>query len=191
MAIHEVIRMIKMAIGSEDEWKINMIEIYPQLHVGSESDYELIVRYCNDWRVVHACKDPYHRQALSYQGKAAPKNHPEYLFARRDHRLILNLVDAPNPDYIPKPIIDEAISFIHESVKSGTNVLVHCNQGQSRGPSIALIYLLAFTDRLPTGSLEEAFREFAGIYPRYLPAGGIAGFIRNHFEHYAMLNRST
>ena len=168
-----------------------MLEVYPLLHVGSETDYESNVRYRQDWKIVHACKEPYHRQALGYRGKATPKEHPEYLFTHREHRLILNLVDAPKPEYIPKPIIDEAIAFIHASVISGTNTLVHCNEGRSRGPSIAMIYLLAHTDRLPKQSVEEAMREFARIYPRYFPAGGVAGFIRNHFEHYAGLNRST
>ncbi len=168
-----------------------MLEVSRLLHVGSETDYESNVRYLQDWKIVHACKEPYHRQALGYRGKAAPKEHPEYLIARRDHRLILNLVDAPKPEYIPKAIVDEAIAFIHESVTSGTNVLVHCNEGRSRGPSIAMIYLLAFTDRLPKQGVEEAMREFAMIYPGYAPAGGVAGFIRNHFDHYAGMNRST
>ncbi|MBA2116847.1 hypothetical protein HOV93_40400 [Planctomycetes bacterium FF15] len=79
-----------------------MIQIHQFLHVGSEHDYEKVVRHRPDWRVVHACKDPYHRQALGYSGRDAPKSHPEYLIARREHRLILNLVDAPAPRLHPK-----------------------------------------------------------------------------------------
>ena len=36
----------------------------------------------------------YHRQALGYRSRGAPKDHPEYLVARRGNRLILNIVDA-------------------------------------------------------------------------------------------------
>ena len=47
-----------------------------------------------------------HRDALGYSGKAAPKGHPEYLLARRENRLILNLVDANDPRLFAKEIID-------------------------------------------------------------------------------------
>ena len=161
-----------------------MIEIHPLLHVGSEYYYETIVRHRPDWRVVHACKEPYHRHALGYTGRAAPKNHPEYLIARRGHRLILNLVDAPDPAYIPKEIIDVAVEFIHQSLDDGANVLVHCNEGMSRAPTIALLYLLRHTDRLQTNGVDAAVQSFRAIYPSYAPAAGVAGFARINFAHY-------
>jgi hypothetical protein len=161
-----------------------MIEVHPLLHVGSERDYEAVVRHRTDWRVVHACKEPYHRQTLGYSGRAAPKGHPEYLIARRGHRLILNLVDAPDPAYIPKEIIDAALAFIHESLGDNANVLVHCNEGCSRAPSIALLYLLSRTNRLPHDDINAAVQAFQTIYPAYLPAGGVAGFVRINFPAY-------
>lgn len=161
-----------------------MIEIHPFLHVGSEVDYETLVRHRPDWRVVHACKEPFHRQALGYSGRAAPKAHPEYLIARRESRLILNLVDAPDPAYIPKQIIDAALEFIDQSLRDGANVLVHCNEGCSRAPSIALLYLLSRTDRLPHESADAAMTAFRTMYPPYMPAAGVAGFIRSQFAQY-------
>lgn len=161
-----------------------MIEVHPLLHVGSQNDYDAVVRHRSDWRVVHACKEPYHRQALGYNGRAAPKTHPEYLIARRGHRLILNLVDAPDPAYIPKEIVDAAIVFIHQSLGNGTSILVHCNEGFSRAPSIAFLYLLAYTDRLLKDSVDEALQAFRGMYPPFAPAAGVAGFIRLHFVQY-------
>ena len=83
-----------------------MIGVFPNLFVGTQQDYELNVKSQPGWMVVHACKEPYHRQELGYTSQGAPKNHPEYLIARRGNRLILNLVDAPDPRYIPKEIID-------------------------------------------------------------------------------------
>lgn len=163
-----------------------MIEVYPLLHVGSEHHYETVVRHRPEWRVVHACKEPYHRQALGYTGRAAPKNHPEYLIARRGHRLILNLVDAPDPAYIPKEIIDAALEFIHQSLSDGANIFVHCNEGCSRAPSIALLYLLAHTDRLPHDSVDAAVTAFRAMYPPYMPAAGVAGFIRARYSEYCM-----
>lgn len=122
-----------------------MTEVHPRLFVGSQDDYEQRVRHEQDWCVVHACKDPYHREALGYSGRAVANTHPEYLIARRGDRLILNLVDAANPAYIPKEIMDAALLFIEASLRGGRRVLVHCNQGHSRAPSIALLYLRAHT----------------------------------------------
>jgi hypothetical protein len=112
-----------------------MIEILGNLFVGNQDDYEFSVKRQDGWAVVHACKEPYHRQALGYKTQGAPKTHPEYLIARRGERLILNLVDADNPAYIPAEIIDAALAFIHEQLASERRVLVHCNQVYSKPSS--------------------------------------------------------
>jgi hypothetical protein len=159
-----------------------MIEVHPQLFVGSESDYELSkVQFTEGWVVVHACKEPYHRQALGYSGRAAAKTHPEYLIARRGNRLILNLVDAPDPAYIPDEIMDAAVEFIHSQLAGGHRVLVHCNQGLSRSPGIAMLFLATHTDRVPRESFELAVGSFRVIYPPFSPAAGIAGWLRQRW----------
>src|SRR5580658_4998542 len=133
-----------------------MIEIHQRLWIGDEQDYTKYARFDAGWAVVHACKDPFHRQALGYSGRGAPKSHPEYLIARRDGRLILNLVDAADPAYIPKEIIDAALDFIDGGLRDQKKILVHCNLGESRAPVIGMLYLAAFTDRLPLGDFEQA-----------------------------------
>ena len=165
-----------------------MIEVFPRLFVGDQSDYDQDVKYREHWRVVHACKEPYHRQLLGYSGRAAPKYDPEYLIATRGHRLYLNLVDAPNPAYIPREIIDAALDFIHEGLQAGQSVLVHCNLGESRSPTIALLYLAQYTDRLPKDSFAVAAREFVKIYPLFRPGGGMAGFAEQNWSRYAALH---
>src|SRR5690606_13991133 len=90
-----------------------------------------------------------HRQALNYKGHGADRDHPEYLFARRDNRLILNMVDTPDHRYVQKRMVDAAVDFIDDQIRAGRKVLVHCNQGGSRGPSIALLYMAQYTDALP------------------------------------------
>ena len=117
-----------------------MIEIMHNLFIGSQSDYENIVKYESGWYVIHACKEPYHRQALGYSGRAVSKDHPEYLMAERENRLILNLVDVADPAYIAKIIIDKAIGCIAGHINE-MKVLVHCNQGASRSATIGLLYL--------------------------------------------------
>ena len=49
-----------------------MIEVYPNLFIGSEDD-EAAIRGQSGWFIIHACKEPYHRQALGYAGRVPPK----------------------------------------------------------------------------------------------------------------------
>src|SRR5712692_8177662 len=155
-----------------------MIEVYSKLFVGSEWDYEHTVSRQSGWAIVHACKEPYHRQALGYRTPGAPRNHPEYLVVRRGNRLILNIVDADNPLFFAKEMINQALDFIDQQRADELNVLVHCNQGESRGPSIALLYMAARLHALPTGALESAEQEFKELYPKYSPGVGIRGHLR-------------
>ncbi len=162
-----------------------MIEIISNLFIGHQGDYEHQVKEQDGWAIVHACKEPYHRQLLGYTVRGAPKGHPEYFFGERGDRLYLNLVDAPNPAHIPKAIIDKAMAFIHEKLWKSLKVLVHCNQGESRSPGIGFLYLLGHTDALPKTSLDEALAAFQKVYPTFRPGGGIAGFIAQHWSEYA------
>ena len=161
-----------------------MIELLPNLYVGNQQDYEQKVKLEPGWLVVQACKFPYHRSALGHAGTAAPQDHPEYLVARRQNRLILNMIDVQEPSYFSREMIDAALSFIHEGLAAGNRVLVHCNQGESRSPSIGLLYLAVYTDRLPVSSFFEAEAAFRKLYPPYNPKAGIRGFMMANWPAY-------
>ncbi len=166
-----------------------MIEVYSRLFVGSALDYESTISHQTGWAVVHACKEPYHRQALGYSGRAAPNTHPEYLVAHRGKRLMLNIVDADNPGFFAKSMIDQALDFIEQQYSEELNVLVHCNQGESRGPSIALTYMAARLQALPNESLEAAEQPFKTLYPYYNPKPGIRGHIKQYWQQYCNSQR--
>jgi hypothetical protein len=156
-----------------------MIEIHPNLFIGNMDDAAKVVGI-EGWHVIHAAKHPYHQQALGYKSQAAPKDHREYLIARRPGLTILNLVDAPNPAYIPDEIVTAALADIDANLAVG-KVLINCNQGLSRAPTLGLLYLRRHTDRFANMSHEEAVAEFKGIYPDYAPAGGMDGYAKGHW----------
>ena len=160
-----------------------MIEVYPNLFVGNKNDYETIVSGQSGWAIVHACKQ-YHRQALGSRTWSAPKNHPEYLVARRENHIMLSLLDLPVPLFIKQEMIEQALDFIDSMHASGLKVMVHCMQGRSRSASITLLYLATRLHVLPADSLEAAEEHFRRLYPRYLPSGGIRSHIRSHWQHY-------
>lgn len=149
-----------------------MIEVSEGLFVGSQVDYEAMKHDCNDWGIVQACKEPYHRDAVGYRGRATSKDHPEYLWAHRGNRLILNLIDVADPGFVAHSLIMEALRFIGEHRSDGRKVLVHCNQGHSRSPSIAMMYMARSLDP----DFEEAQHQFRQVYPEYTPAEGIRLF---------------
>jgi hypothetical protein len=160
-----------------------MIEIYPNLYLGNEYDYESI-QGNPDWWIVHACREPHHREALGYSGHLPPEGHPEYLVARRGNALMLNLMDVCDPEDIPKEAVDAALEFIHEGLGGGHRVLVHCSYGCSRSPVIALIYLARYTDVLPKEHFPRAEARFRLIYPPYSPNRGMREFLKLHWEEY-------
>lgn len=153
-----------------------MVQIYPKLYIGSLEDYKKLKE--KDWAIVHAAKEPYHRQLLGYTGRSAPKEHPEYLIARRGDTLYLNLVDVPDPKYIADTIIDETLHFIHTCLQQRKNVLVHCNLGESRAPGIGLLYLRKIG--ILRGTNEEQVKQFKKLYPAYNPGKGIEEYINSH-----------
>lgn len=161
-----------------------MVEVYPDLWVGNQFDYERVVSGQEGWAVVQACKFPYHRLAVGYPGAVAPKKHPEYLFAHRGNRLILNMIDAPDPAYFVVEMMEETLDFMNEAMEQGQKILVHCGQGESRSPSIAMLYMAARLRILPTESFEEAEQIFSTIYPPYQPGKGIREHLRTHWKHY-------
>ena len=159
-----------------------MIEVHPNLFVGSQDD-EVAIRGQAGWYVVHACKEPYHREALGYTSRGAPRQHPEYLLAERPGRLILNLVDVAQASFIAPVIVESALGAIDRHI-GGFKVLVHCNQGLSRSPSIALLYLLKHTEVLGSQDPGVALLAFLKLYPPYAPAQGMADYVRLNWAKY-------
>ena len=160
-----------------------MIEIYPNLFIGSWIDYEKVVSGQPGWAIVHACKT-YHRNAIGYKLWNVPRHHPEYLLARRENRIMLCLLDLPVSRFIKKEMIDQTLDFIDEAYSSGLKVLVHCMYGRSRSPSITMLYLATRQHVLSTESFEAAEKQFRRLYPMYHPNRGIREHLRRNWQQY-------
>lgn len=139
------------------------------------------------WATVHACKDPMHRSLVGYTGRGCPKDSPEYLWAERENRLALNIVDAPKPEFFDKGMIDKALDFIEQKLSEGLKVLCHCNVGESRSASICLLYLIKH-GIIKGKTLEDCEVEFLKVYPEYNPGVGIRGFAKEHWQEYSYIN---
>lgn len=159
-----------------------MIEVFKHLFVGDDNDYQINKAPMNQsWFVVHACKEPYHRDALGYQTRGAPKDSRSYyyLYDRYNH-LILNIVDGVPAEYYNDNMIDEAILYCLKGLKNGSNVLIHCNQGESRAPTIAMLVLKKLN--VLSSDFQEAFNSFKEMYINFNPSQGILKYLQSRWQ---------
>jgi hypothetical protein len=158
-----------------------MIEIYQNLFVGDQEDYDCNPMDFCGWTVIHACKEPYHRNAVGYTTRGAPKDSTYYFVFNKKGELCLNIVDADSPRFFSDLMMNEAISFGVAGLRKGVKVLVHCNRGESRSPIIALLILKAY-GFFRSESFEEAESWLLSIYPLYNPGVGIREYARNKWR---------
>lgn len=152
-----------------------MTEVYPNLFVGSDEDFK-------NWShtTLHCAKEPWHRRAVGYTTRGAPQG-PEYLVARRDQEVFLNLIDGGDLKFIDNSMICFGLNFITEVLEEPNPILVHCNEGKSRAPSIALLWLHRNDERFDVPLIVAEY-EFRKLYRNYLPKKGIHDFIKAHWN---------
>ena len=153
-----------------------MIEVYPNLYVGTESDCFFDER--DDWAVVHACKFPCHQKAVGYRGNLSP-THQNYLVLERGTHLFLNMIDPDTPLFKPS-LFDSALSFMDRYFPTH-KVLIHCNKGNSRAPSLALLYLSKCIQVINSESYATAAKDFRTKFPSYQPGRGIQTYLTKHW----------
>lgn len=144
--------------------------------------------YTAGWAIIHACKNPCHAKAVGYKG-SLPPTHPHYLVMENGQHLFLNMVDMEkelSPIYT-NPIMRSAMAFIEKHITE-QKILIHCNQGMSRSPSIALLYL-ANKGYIANDSYSSAVADFQKLYPIFNPGRGIALYMNNNWTEIVRLNK--
>jgi hypothetical protein len=156
-----------------------MVEIFNNLYVGNETDCSF--NTFDKMAIIHACKFPCHAKAVGYRGSLSP-THPNYLIMEQGLHLFLNMVDMErelSPLYT-NPIMKSAMAFIEKHIV-GQKILIHCNQGLSRSPSIALLYL-AHEGHIANDSYSNAVNDFRKLFPVFNPGLGIALYMKNRWK---------
>ena len=156
-----------------------MIEITDRIFVGAEYD-------CrdgdNEWAVVHACKSPCHQRAVGYRGNLS-NSHPNYLVLEKENDLYLNIIDPKVPLFMP-PLFTSFLGFSGNHWDDGKNILIHCNQGESRAPSLVMLFLAKHKGEITDTSYDEARGEFAKIFSGYRPGLGIQIYLRDNWANF-------
>jgi len=133
-----------------------------------------------DWALINTSK---HMHATLVGVPANRLNkHQNYLRLEREGLLSFNWVDGEAKMYDwhkPEAFIC-ALDFI-DTWRPLRQVLISCDQGGSRSPTVGLLYLAKRAQLIPSDTFAEARREFVSIYPRYAPAG-IATYVARHWD---------
>ena len=162
-----------------------MFKVTDRLYVGSLDDLVnfLFLEKTEDFYILYCMKNPSHKSMVGYEGKSCPKDHPEYLVARRGNQMALNMVDAPSPKFFSKEMITAGLDFMEEGYNKGLKVLVTCNQGVSRSPSMAFLFMATRLREL-FEDFEDSIYFFKSIYKDYIPNDGIYAHMLENWDWY-------
>jgi hypothetical protein len=152
-------------------------EIHDRVFIDNEED---CFTDREGWAVVHACKSPCHQAAVGYRGSLKPE-HPHYLVLEQNNDLFLNIIDPP----VPLFKLDTFTSFLRFAEKHWNNrfnLLIHCNQGESRAPTLALLLMAKSLGALPSESFLDAKKALLSLYPSYFPGRGIQTFLDQNWQ---------
>jgi len=130
--------------------------------------------------VVHACKSPCHQRAVGYT-RSLDASHPEYLCRLQPGELFLNLIDPPLPLFKIESF-RQFLLFAARHYDAGATLLIHCNQGESRAPSLAMLFLACYLRVIPQDSFSVAAAAFTLLYPAYRPGQGIRQFLTQNWQ---------
>lgn len=144
-----------------------MKKIYNNLYVGNDDDC-----YKFNGAIIHACQSCFVRCV-----KRDIENIKVY---ENNNNLYLNLLDISSLSFgYAFPMIKRSIEFIDEHINK-IKVLVHCNFGMSRSPSIALLYM-ARKGYIDNTSFKNALKDFHNIYSYYSPGMGMYEYFYNYW----------
>jgi hypothetical protein len=120
-----------------------------------------------------------HQSIVGWQGRGCNPDSPYYLFKLDADAIYLNMIDAEDPKYVNDEMINPALDFIHQQLSNGNEVFVYCSLGESRSPSIALMYLLENNLIEKTDNTLNLFRR--EYYPHYNPKRGNLLYIKKRW----------
>ncbi|GAA6169245.1 dual specificity protein phosphatase family protein [Sessilibacter corallicola] len=150
------------------------------IYVGTKEEYPIAER--KGMKIVCALNRARgyvsHQSIVGWSGRGCDKNNPYYLFKQTDSAIYLNMIDGDDPVYVSDNMINPALEFIKLALENQDQVFIYCSLGESRSPSIALMYLLENGLLAP----ENAIAEFKSrYYSNYSPKSGNLEYIKNRW----------
>ena len=116
-----------------------------------------------------------HQSQVGWSGRGCNKDNLYYLYKEEEDAIYLNMIDGEDPVYVNDEMIDAALSFMKRHLDNDQTIFVYCSLGESRSPSIALMYMLEHGLIDATDNTLRVFRD--KVYGNYQPKRGNAEYI--------------
>ncbi|MBN2435097.1 MAG: dual specificity protein phosphatase family protein [Spirochaetes bacterium] len=121
-----------------------------------------------------------HQSVVGWCGRGCNKDNPYYLYKETENAIFLNMIDGDNPDYVNDEMINASLNFINRHIES-SSIFIYCSLGESRSPSIALMYMLEYG----LISKENAIKNFrSNFYSQYAPKRGNLEYIKRRWLYH-------
>lgn len=158
-----------------------MQKISDNLYIGSQSDCRIGHNMRPGHAVVHCVKDPCHTRVVGT--RKLDKSHLNYLAYELVGDLYLNMIDPPTPLF-QSETFTRFVDFMRRH--KDDKVFIHCNQGKSRAPSMAMLWLAKGLHEIPDVSYDEARGSFEKKFPGVIDTTGkgIETYMREHWNEF-------
>lgn len=158
-----------------------MQEIAKNLFIGDIGDFQSLD--IAKWALVHATQTV-HYSLMGWDRKfnKPPRNNPNYIKLELENRFSLNWVDggAHLYNWTGVETFVEILDFIDRWI-SKRPILIHCDQGLSRSPTVGLLYLAKREKAISNDTYQEAYNDFIRLFPSYSPSG-IGEYVSKNWE---------
>lgn len=163
-------------------YKVNDVGLY---YGDEETLCKIILTFDENVSYLLCAKNPFHKNVVGYENKCS-KDHQEYLVAYRPENnvMALNMVDAPKVEFFSDKMIYPAIEFIGKELENHRNVVVICNKGESRSPTMCLMYMMKNNVFDKNLSHSEVFSEFSKLARNWNPRLGILQYCVSYWDKY-------
>jgi hypothetical protein len=146
-----------------------IFKICNNLYTGSAKG--LIFTNKTEWFIVGASQI-FHYYRLGWKLGYPDKASLHYLIHEQSNYLTLNWVDGDKRLFLwyDEQKFKQILDIIENKYKT-KKVFIHCDLGESRGPSLTLLFLAKRLGIISNASFEDAKGDFLKLYPQYKPAG--------------------
>lgn len=153
-------------------------QVHANISIGGSDDCMPGLNLAGTKATIHAAKHPCW---MRYAKEQLPKEHPNYLAFTYPFDLFLNMIDPPVPLFKPETFA-MAREFARRHLERGNKLHIHCNQGESRAPSLAMLIMAKDLHEIGDESYDSARHEFEQIYKDYHPGAGIEKYMRENWD---------
>jgi protein tyrosine phosphatase len=142
------------------------------IFIGNKDDEKKIDK--KTFVIVHACKSYFDKIEIA----SGFRNNSNIKESKCE--LYINWVDLPDSKSFDLKTFNDALFWMKENNSEDKNMFVHCDWGQSRSPTLVMVFMAKVLKVLPDNFF-DALEEFKILYPEYITPSGISKFTKENW----------